>query len=237
MVSTHTDSNKLKLEQKQKSGKRLENRRVVWCNHGFHADQNLMGLVDQLIITSDIRVFIETGTESGSTLGYVARTYPHLKCFSCEADRRIYRVAKENLIRHPNVIIKNTKSVPFLGGGFKPSVRLPITLFWLDAHSHGYGSTLQEELSIIFSRWESGYILIDDFKVLDDPDFRYDEYEFNGEMVTLEQSYIEPTIQNSGRMDEIFLQYPNYKPSYKGRGWVLITFGNAKLVAGGGKVE
>lgn len=211
-------------------GNKINYRHVIWRNHGFHADPNLMALVDLIIHSSNIRVFIETGTESGSTLGYIARTYPDIECFSCEADKRIYQIAKQNLANHPNVTIKNKKSVRFLRE-LKP--HLVPNLFWLDAHSHGYGCSLPEELSIILAKWESGYIFIDDFKVPDNPAFGYDEYEFEkGEITTLDQSYIEPAIRESGRVDEISLQYPNYQPVYKGRGWVLITFGNATVVVG-----
>ncbi len=217
----------------KKIGGRIEERQVIWRNHGFHGDPNLMALVDLIVRTSNIRTFIETGTESGSTLGYMARTYPDLECVSCEADRRIYQTAKQNLSRHPNATIKNKKAVPFLDrfSYHYSGLGRPV-LFWLDAHSHGYGCTLPEELGIILSRIQSGYIFIDDFLVPDNPEFKYDEYVFEGEEpIVLDQEYIRPAIEGSGRTSEIYIQYPNYEPQYNGRGWILLTFGHTPVMS------
>lgn len=213
-----------------KSGKKQEDRALSWTNVGFHGDKELMKLVDFIISVSKIESFIETGTEAGNTLAYVARTYPSMTCYSCDADKRATDVAKANLSNHPNVKIYNKKAVPFLKGLKGPDPKKP-GLFWLDAHSHGYGCTLPEEIGLILSKFEMGYILIDDFKV-PGADFGFDKYWMPSDKgeeqveVHLDYNFIQPAIAASGRASEVTGQYPDYKPVYQNRGWILLRFGD-----------
>ena len=51
---------------------------------GFHGDAYLLALVDALLDRAE--AFVETGTNVGSTLRYVAARRPQLPCLSCEPD-------------------------------------------------------------------------------------------------------------------------------------------------------
>ena len=51
---------------------------------GFHGDNHLLRVIHRLAPTTDL--FVETGTNVGTTLGWVASTFPHLECLSCEPD-------------------------------------------------------------------------------------------------------------------------------------------------------
>jgi hypothetical protein len=51
---------------------------------GFHGDRFLLRLVDLLAPRAE--TFLETGSNVGSTLGYVARRFPALECLACEPD-------------------------------------------------------------------------------------------------------------------------------------------------------
>ena len=68
---------------------------------GFHGDQYLLQLVDRMI--ADCNYFIETGANVGSTLAYVARTYPNIRCFSCEPDKASFEEAVKNTSSFLNV--------------------------------------------------------------------------------------------------------------------------------------
>jgi len=195
----------------------------IYWHIGCHGDPYILKLIDTLATTAT--QFVETGTESGSTLGYVARMYPHLVCESCETDRGTFEAAQNHLQNHSNVGIWNTHSTEFLQ--YLPA-RLS-TIFWLDAHSHGWGCSLGSEVSIILSRWNSGYILLDDFEVPNRPELGFDWYESYGKL-NMETVLNDITPELQPRITGIY--YPNYPPSPPGttifgnRGWCLITFGD-----------
>jgi len=191
----------------------------VFCPSGFHGDPYLLQLVDSLV--EGVDQFIETGTEAGSTIGYVARMYPHMGCNSCETDEGTHLAAKASLVNHANVALWIEHSTGFL----QDITTSPSALFWLDAHSHGWGCSLGEEITIILQRWQSGYILLDDFLVPSRPDFGFDWYDTFGKLdwATVSKD-IPETLQT--RINGIY--YPNYpilQPGAPNRGWCLITFG------------
>lgn len=189
----------------------------VYCPVGFHGDPYLMSIVDGL--AAQCSQFIETGTEAGSTIGYTARMYPHLDCYSVETDLGTHELASYNLANHENVTLLCEYSLAFL------DVLQPTSpaLFWLDAHSHGWGCDLGKEVDIILSRWDSGYILLDDFEVPGRAEFGFDWYESYGKLnwETVAADISEEMKQRIGR-----IYYPNYTPPFATRGWVLIPFGD-----------
>ena len=58
---------------------------------GFHGDKYLLQFVDVMI--RNCNYFIETGTNVGSTLAYIGRTYTQIKCLSCEPDKEAFNCA------------------------------------------------------------------------------------------------------------------------------------------------
>lgn len=186
---------------------------------GFHGDKKLMEVID--VLSNHIQVFVETGTESGSTIAYMDRMYPHLQCYTCEIDDKTYNQTVEKLKdNHPNIHFHHRHSVRFL----QDLAIQGFPLFWLDAHSHGYGgSSLTEEIETIMELWDQGYIMIDDFKVPHDNRFGYDRYKDVGD---LEWSLIEPVVRG---IDTDGPVYPHYEPEKISRGWILFAFGKARL--------
>ena len=205
-----------KLERDD-SGHRIN----IFCPTGFHGDTKLMQVVDSL--AAQCQYFVETGTEAGSTVAYVARMYPHLSCFTCEADPGTTTTALMNLQNHENVELEQALSQEWM-------LRLPTdepTLFWLDAHSHGFGCPLGAEVNIALEKWVGGYILIDDFQVPGRGDFGFDWYvgeygEYKLTLDTILEGLPEPL---KSRIKSI--HFPNYQPPrIAARGWILIQFGN-----------
>ena len=69
-------------------------RQSQFMDVGFHGDEYLLSLVEHL--ASKSKVFVETGSNVGSTLAYVAKSYPQLRCLSCEPDQSAFEQASAN---------------------------------------------------------------------------------------------------------------------------------------------
>lgn len=169
--------------------------------------------------------FIETGTNVGSTLAYIGRTYPNVKCVSCEPDGQVFRQAVKNTSTLPNVSVYNESSQKFilrLGREYRRVFNRKV-LFWLDSHGYGFRWPLKEEVAFITTHFEAAHVLIDDFKVPGLDCFRYAEYE--GQECSFD--YIEDALN---RKLEYSVHYPNYTERTSKHhplcGWVLIAFGH-----------
>lgn len=192
---------------------------------GFHGDEYLISVVDKIMQGSDS--FVETGTNVGSTLAYVAKKYPNVKCFSCEPDVETFQIAEQNTCQFPNVELYNLTSQDFFSQINQKELFGREVLFWLDAHGYGFQWPLREEIQFITTRLKSAYILIDDFKVPGLPRFGYDRYD--GQICSFE--YIYDAL--SPHLEYTFF-YPNYKQKtsefHALRGWILIEFGHKDLM-------
>ena len=150
--------------------------KVTFYKMGFHGDQYLQKIVDGVIQNCDC--FIETGTNVGSTLSYVARTYPYLNCLSCEPRLQAFQQALKNTKGLQNVKIYNETSQNFMKRIETQHEYLvkKNAFFFLDAHGPGFKWPLKEEIAFITKKFKAFYILIDDFKVPGLDCFGYDEY-------------------------------------------------------------
>lgn len=190
---------------------------------GFHGDKYLLRLVEHIANRSG--VFVETGANVGSTLAYVARSYPELRCLSCEPDLPAFERAKANTGKFDNVALFNGTSQQFIGYLAKnePEIFTGKCFFWLDAHGYGFEWPLKKELKFISGKFDSGYILIDDFKVPGREDFLYDEYQ--GQVCSYD--YVKDAL-NPGKKYQLY--YPTYKDKTSSHhplcGWGLLVFGH-----------
>ncbi len=192
---------------------------------GFHGDQYLLQLVD--VIAHNCDYFIETGANVGSTLAYMARTYPHVKCLSCEPDSEAFQHSLNNTQGLVNVRIYNEISQRFLKRLTQQYSYLleENVLFWLDAHSYGFTWPLKEEIELITTKFQAAYILIDDFRVpgLDCLGW----YEYNGQECSFDhvREALNPKLKYR-------VYYPNYtertSKHHPLRGWGLIEFGHGE---------
>ncbi|MCG6893770.1 MAG: hypothetical protein LJE65_09205 [Desulfobacteraceae bacterium] len=197
--------------------------RYVFYEVGFHGDRHLIQVVDSLI--EHCSHFIETGTNVGSTLAYVASRYPNVACLSCEPDPEGFQRAERNVAPFPNAAVQ-----PLSSGDFftklqqeQPDLFSHRILFWLDAHGHGFRWPLQEEIAFITEKFTSAYLLIDDFKVPGRPEFGFDTYEDQ----VCDFDHIRESIRPGLHYR---LYYPNYtqrtSPHHGLRGWGLIAYGD-----------
>ncbi len=188
---------------------------------GFHGDTYLLTLVEAL--AREAQVFIETGANIGTTLGDVARRYPHLECFSCEPDLTAFQVARDHSMVRKGVHIFQETSQEFMGRLSRDHTAQfgkPL-LAWLDAHDYGFEWPLREEIAYLTEKFRHGSILIDDFQVPGKPEFGWDQYDGR----TCSFDYIESAINDKVAYR---LYYPSYtehtSPWHPLRGWGLLQF-------------
>lgn len=190
---------------------------------GFHGDEYLLLLAKHLADKSS--VFVETGTNVGSTLAYIARNYPAVHCLSCEPDRSAFERARENTAKYDNVSLFNGTSQQFIEhlSRHEREIFSEQCFFWLDAHGYGFEWPLKHELKFITSRFTSGYILIDDFKVPGRAQFTYDEY--HGQICSYD--FVKDSL-NPSKVYQLY--YPTYREKTSKHhplcGWGLIVFGH-----------
>lgn len=190
---------------------------------GFHGDEYLLGLAGH--VAGNCKVFVETGANVGSTLAYVARSYPWLRCLSCEPDQSAFEQASTNVAKYGNVSLFGGTSQQFIEHLEKhePGIFSEQCFFWLDAHGYGFEWPLKKELEFITGRFSSAYILIDDFKVPGRDQFGYDQYQ---EQIC-SYDYVKDAL-NPGKAYQLY--YPTYQDKtskhHPLRGWGLLVFGH-----------
>lgn len=190
---------------------------------GFHGDRYLLEVADWILPRVDL--FVETGTNVGSTLAYVAKRYRELPCLSCEPDAEAFASAVENTAGLGNVQIYNESSQVFLNRLLMvdPVVRDRPVLFWLDAHGYGFDWPLRDEIAFITRNLTSAFILIDDFKVPDRPEFGFDCY--LSQECSLE--YIEGSLEPTRPYAVFYPAYTDRTSTHHAlRGWGLILDDN-----------
>lgn len=199
------------------------NRQSQFIDVGFHGDEYLLNLADHL--ASKSKVFVETGSNVGSTLAYVARSYSWLRCLSCEPDQSAFEQASANAGKYGNVALFNGTSQQFIEhlSKHEPGIFSEQCFFWLDAHGYGFVWPLKKELEFITGRFSSAYILIDDFKVPGRNCFGYDQYQKQ----ICSYDYVKDAL-NPGKSYQLY--YPTYQDKtskhHPLRGWGLLVFGH-----------
>ncbi|MCG8568557.1 MAG: hypothetical protein MJB14_00310 [Spirochaetes bacterium] len=211
--------NKLKQKFKRKRNTQLQ-------EAGFHGDKYLLALVAEIM--KKVTTFIETGTNIGNTLHYVAKNYSHVSAFSCEPDLQAFKYAKKNLKPYQDRIkIYNNTSSEFITEikqDHKELYNEPC-LIWLDAHGYGFEWPLKSEIEFFTTQFNNAYILIDDFKVPNQEQFIYDQYQ--------NQECSFEYIRSSIKCKEYQLFYPNYKERtstfHPLKGWGLLTLNQTEI--------
>jgi hypothetical protein len=218
---------KIKLIKNKLTKDKLSRKYNRLFSTGFHGDKYLLEFMFKLLIKADL--FIETGSQEGHSICHVTREFPELKCYSCEGDRKAYLIAKKNLKlqNSNNVRLIHTLSPQFLYDLYveNPNITDSNAVFWLDAHGFGFEWPLRDELKHILDNYKNCYIIIDDFKVPDRPQFGYDSY--NNQECSLE--YVGDILSSHKDIEIYFPNYSEVTSDYNPlRGWVCIQVGNSK---------
>ena len=141
------------------------------------------------------KAIIETGTFRGVTTAFMAENAA-IPIYTVESEPRFFHYATRNLNRFKNVRVFNSDSRDFLEGLIKDeSVPKNNVFFYLDAHWNE-DLPLFEEVKLIGDNWNDVVIMIDDFEVPEDPDYKFDDY---GSGKKLSLDYLgDPLLTNWG---------------------------------------
>lgn len=151
-------------------------------------------MVETFIRRLPIDAIVETGTYRGTTTAYLAKL-TSLPVYTVEFNRRFYAFSSLATRRFKNVHRFSGDSRPFLRElATDKQLHQKTILFYLDAHWDA-DLPLAEELEIIFSSWKQAVVLIDDFQVIGDPGYGYDDYG-SGSALTID--YVEPARKRFG---------------------------------------
>jgi hypothetical protein len=190
---------------------------------GFHNDQKLIKIVDY--IAKDSNIFIETGTNLGNSLYHMLNTHPHLSCFSCEPAGNTFKKAIERLKQFKKGRIFNLTSQAFLKMFIKKYSKLLTKnlLVWLDAHSKLFEWPLKDEIEFFTKHTKTGILLIDDFMVPNNPQFKFNKH--RKQPYSFE--YIKKFINKNCKFNLYYPKYKSANPPEKLTGWALLQIGTA----------
>jgi len=187
---------------------------------GFHGDQYLMNLVNFFLLESSN--YVETGARRGVTLKYVADGYKHLNLFSCEPNEEYFSIAEMKLKSDNKCKIYNEKSQSFIPKILDEMDLNNLTFFFLDAHGKGYKWPLRQEIEQITERLNRAIILIDDFKVPNNPQYEHDVYD--GQECKI--SFIKDKLNSNRKYKFIYPKYKIQTSNYKHfTGYIIILMG------------
>jgi predicted O-methyltransferase YrrM len=126
-----------------------------------------------IISSFNISEVIETGTFIGRTTGYFAKNLPKAIIRTCELSPQFHELAKRRLNTFNNIQFVCNDSRKFLSN--IDTSEKECTFIYLDAHWHS-DLPLKEELEIISNIRKKSIIMIDDFEVMGDSGYNYDDY-------------------------------------------------------------
>lgn len=156
----------------------------------FNNQQLRTKIFDAIIKKGLVDFIVETGTFRGTTTDYflTATGYP---IYSVELDVRSFYFSKCRFRKSKRVTLFNDDSRSFLNYLVtQKALKSRNIFFYLDAHWND-DLPLVQELEIIMKNWENYIVMIDDFKVDNDPGYDYDIY--NGQ--SLELTLLNPLKQ------------------------------------------
>jgi hypothetical protein len=162
-----------------------------------------------------IQRVVETGTYRGTTAEWFGQFGVPVQ--TVEANQRYYIFSKARLACFENIEVVKGSSVPFLQQ--RASSDIP-HLFYLDAHWEEH-LPLREELQLIIGRYPNSVVVVDDFKVNDDPGYAFDFYGSDKEL-TLE--YV-----SASHLPKLWTFFPAVRSEQETgakRGWVVFTSNN-----------
>ena len=131
-------------------------------------------IVERIINECAIQQIVETGTYRGASTAWFAGF--GLPVFTVEKNPRFAQLIRLIFADNPLVHPFEMDSVAFLDRLSKDDrTTQPTTLFYLDAH-WGKHLPLSAEIQIVARSFPDAVVVIDDFEVPDDPDYRFDDF-------------------------------------------------------------
>lgn len=180
--------------------------------HRLHGDPFLQKSFKLLGNEIDASSIIETGTFLGASTSLIAEMFPDKPIYTGEISSKNYQRALKKLARYKNVEVFNDNSPDFLKILFDKKMVGNMPLFFLDAHWLN-NWPLEDEIKIISEKADSAVIFIDDFKVPDNPEFKFDFYA--DKICSLE--LIIPKFNRKNKYNVLFPKYTHEQTMADGR--------------------
>jgi hypothetical protein len=186
---------------------------------GFNGQRERQRMVKELVQRTGVDAFVETGTYHGATAAHVRRVFG-LPVWTVETTPRSHALCRWRFRGDEAVRLYNDDSRAFLRtiAGELSSHRC---LFYLDAHWYD-DLPLADELRIIDETWEEFVVIIDDFKVDDDPKYYFDDY---GPGRALEYAYLPRELLRT--CAAFWPKASGMEESYPWRGCIVLGRGRA----------
>ena len=126
---------------------------------------------------------IETGTFRGTTTEFLSAVFGS-PVVTIESDQRSFAYASDRLQALSDVDVRLGDSRAILHELAAEATPLETTFFYLDAHWND-DLPLSEELLLIDSAWRRAVVMVDDFRVVGDDGYGFDDYG-NGKRLSAE---------------------------------------------------
>ncbi|WP_254508121.1 hypothetical protein [Anatilimnocola floriformis] len=141
----------------------------------FNGQSGRLAIFEELERAFTFAGAVETGTYTGSTTEYLAKTkIPAIQSF--ESSRERATQAAVRLAAYRQVQVNNVDSVAGLTElAARNSFPKTNVFFYLDAHWEEK-LPLAEEVRIILKHWKRSIVMVDDFEVPDDSGYGFDDY-------------------------------------------------------------
>ena len=173
-------------------------------------DKKRQEIIQNIITDFKPKLIVETGTLIGNTTEFFAQ-FSFAKVVSYEVSKFFFLIARNRLFKYKNceLILKDSSEGILSNTNFSEK-----TFFYLDAHAYDFKLPLKNELNHI-KNFDNFVILIDDFKVETNTDWKFDSYD--GFELSLDNLDID--------LNNLNIYFPNYDISLDGRqkGFVIIT--------------
>jgi hypothetical protein len=153
-------------------------------NGAFNGQESRKAMFIDLQSQIKFDAIVETGTFKGTSTRFLHKS-SGLPVHTVEYDARHYGFAKARFLTNSKVSTNLSDSRLFLKNLINSNqLNHKKLFFYLDAH-WGDDIPLIEELVLIFNHWENAVVMIDDFQIIDDNGYTFDDYG-NGNALTLD---------------------------------------------------
>lgn len=157
----------------------------------FNGQAGRQQIVGELLQLFAFDSLVETGTYRGSSTEFL-HDASKLPVYTVESNPRYFGFCQMRFRHRPEVILHLGDSRQFLKQLSRDHAPRDARLFfYLDSHWHE-DLPLREEIAFIAENWNEPVIMVDDFKVPDDSEYRFDDY---GEGRALCLEYLKPVIR------------------------------------------
>jgi predicted O-methyltransferase YrrM len=152
----------------------LDHRHGKRRTQAFNGQKGRTAIMAAIVHTCGIEQVVETGTYRGASTAWFAKTGAPVS--TVEKNRRFAHLARLQFADKPSIHPVEMDSVAFLQTlADKAEMTAKVTLFYLDAHWERR-LPLGEEIRTVAGSFPAAVMVVDDFRVEDDPDYGFDDY-------------------------------------------------------------